>query len=397
MACIFLSGIRIRKLQFKVPAFFSYCFIGKFIRRSIVIIFHESRCGSTLLTNLLTTMDMTKHRVYSEPRPILQAIQSVCGEDYAICSPDTAAAILQDTIYIMSRSSPRSNSHVDQENDGADDDVMAETKVFFKFPSIASRNIPVFIKAFPNVSYILLYRNPMEVMVSHFHPTVKDSRISRNDIRDVTVGMDHKLTTITDEPNAEVPPALTIKCLSQRHSPGMSIVDVVQKYNRPQITLTNGQQQQKQLRVLAKTLNDCDYCAAHLASMTEMMVSSVTSQAIVMNYRDVTPRHLYTNVFPKLCLLQPNNNYGNESDIAETKARIELMAWLYSKNRFDSSEKDQVISGNNSKLNKSQRTIFITDTDRKQKLASVEIHTAVTKYLLPSYLQLEALAQQQLE
>jgi hypothetical protein len=357
------------------------------------VIFHESRCGSTLLTNLLTTMDITKHRVYSEPRPILQAIQSICGEDYAICSPDTAAAILQDTIYLMSRSSTRSNGHVDQEN-GDDDDDMAETKVFFKFPSIASRNIPVFIKAFPDVPYILLYRNPMEVMVSHFHPTVKDSSISRNDIRDLTIGMDHKLTATTDEPNAEVHPPLTIKCLLQRHSPGVSIVDVVQKYNRPQITLTNGQQQ---LRVLAKTLNDCDYCAAHLASMTEMMVSSVTSQAIVMNYRDVTPQHLYTNVFPKLCLLQPNNNYSNESDIAVTKARIEVMASLYSKNRFDSTGEDQVISGDNSKLNKSQRTIFITDTDRKQKLASVEIHTAVTKYLLPSYLQLEALAQQQLE
>ena len=127
------------------------------------------------------------------------------------------------------------------------------------------------------------------------------------------------------------------------------------------------------------------------------MVSSVTSQAIVMNYRDVTPQHLYTNVFPKLLLLQPNNNDGNESDIAETKARIELMASLYSKNRFDSTEEDRVISGDSNKLNKTQRTLFVTDTDRKQKLASVEIRTAVTKYLLPSYLQLEALAQQQLE
>ena len=69
------------------------------------------------------------------------------------------------------------------------------------------------------------------------------------------------------------------------------------KYNCNQTTLTNGQ------RVVAKALNDCDYCAMHLASMTEMMVSSV-----------------------------------------------------------------------------------------HHKRASVKIHTAVTKYLLPSYLELEALA-----
>ena len=68
----------------------------------------------------------------------------------------------------------------------------------------------------------------------------------------------------------------------------------------------------------------------------------------------MTPQHLYTNVFPKLLLLQPNNNDGNESDIAETKARIELMASLYSKNRFDSTGEDQVISGDSVMLNKSQ-------------------------------------------
>ena len=89
--------------------------------------------------------------------------------------------------------------------------------------------------------------------------------------------------------------------------------------------------------VLAKPLSDCDYCAAHLASMTETMVSSVTSNAIVMNDRNVTPDHLYTNLlFPKLSLLLPSKNMTDVNRIAESKICIERMASLYSKNREDS-------------------------------------------------------------
>jgi hypothetical protein len=154
---------------------------------------------------------------------------------------------------------------------------------------------------------------------------------------------------------------------------------------------------------LAKTLKDSDYCAAHLASMTEMMVSSVTSQAIVMNYRHVTPENLYTNVFPKLFWSSPNgNNNNNNNDnndtnvITETKARVELMASLYSKNRFDSGANEMRSGSLDNNSNHSTHTVFVTDTDRKHQLVSLEIRTAVTKYLLPSYLQLEELAQQQL-
>ena len=347
------------------------------------VIFHESRCGSTLLTNILTTMDIAKHRVYSEPRPILQAIQTICGEDFTVCPPDTATAILRDTMYIMSRSR-RSTELVEERKDASAE----EERVFFKFPSIASRNIPVFTKAFPNVPYILLYRNPMEVMVSHFHPTVKDSSIRDGAVRSTA-------NDIATTPNKPSP--LIIKCLSQRHSPSVSVVDVVQKYNRHSHSNSTTSMTTNGPIVLAKALKDSDYCAAHLASMTEMMVSSVTSQAIVMNYRHVTPDNLYTNVFPKLFWSSPNDDNNNDTHaITETKARVELMASLYSKNRFDSSAGEMRSGSLDKNSNHSTHTVFVTDTDRKHQLASLEIRTAVTKYLLPSYLQLEELAQQQL-
>ena len=82
-------------------------------------------------------------------------------------------------MYMMSRSS---SSMGNGDNENVEEEATTEeTKSFFKFPSIASRNIPVFIKAFPNIPYILLYRNPMEVMVSHFHPTVRDSTSNHHD------------------------------------------------------------------------------------------------------------------------------------------------------------------------------------------------------------------------
>jgi hypothetical protein len=370
------------------------------------VIFHESRCGSTLLTNIFTTMDMTRHRVYSEPRPILQAIQTICGEDYTVCSPDTAAAILRDTIYIMSRSSSSNNkkyNHSSARNVQQDEtETGPETKVFFKFPSIASRNIPVFIKAFPNVPYILLYRNPMEVMVSHFHPTVKDSSSSSSNVKSVYSGSTFTkadMTAMSDTndmlpSSSSLPPPLTIKCLTQRHSPGVSVVDVVQKYSQNYSVSATTLSDEMKVPVQAKRLNDCDYCAAHLASMTEMMVASVTSNAIVMNYRDVvTPHYLYTDLFPKLCLLIPND-HRNENTILTAKARIERMSSFYSKNRVDGNGHDH--SRNSHRNDERNNTIFVTDTERKQQLISLEIRMAVTKYLLPSYIQLEELAEQQL-
>ena len=69
-------------------------------------VFHESRCGSALTANLLVAVDPAGHRVYSEsPAPPVQALYQVCGEVYSICSRHVAAAVLQNVVYMMSRSS----------------------------------------------------------------------------------------------------------------------------------------------------------------------------------------------------------------------------------------------------------------------------------------------------
>ena len=112
------------------------------------VVFHESRCGSTLAANTMMAMDPLRHRVYSESAPPIAAIKA-CGELYEECSLESAANLLRDVIYLMGRSAdPR------------------ETNLFFKFQSISVRNMDVFRMAFPNTPWIYLYREPVEVMMS---------------------------------------------------------------------------------------------------------------------------------------------------------------------------------------------------------------------------------------
>jgi hypothetical protein len=330
-------------------------------------IFHESRCGSTLLANLLAAMNPIQHRVYSEARAPMQALSNICGEDYSVCSPETAAAMLKDVIYLMSRT-----------ND------MKEERVFFKFPSAAARNLPVFINAFPNVPYLLLYRDPVQVMVSHFHPTVKDSTM--------IAAMSNDSTNAPPKPGTTT----TVKCIAQRHSPGVSIVAAVQKYahhpnNIPVGTKSTNIRTTKQRSsspptttfLHAKEISDTDYCAAHLASITETMVSSVTANGYPINYRDL-PDIFYQDVLPKLLSRsRMTGSYGTTTPISHDEfLRMQAMASLYSKNR---------IGGRGSTTTTFVDT-FVADHEYKNQLASEEIRAAAATYLLPSYNALEELA-----
>lgn len=112
------------------------------------VVFHESRCGSTLASNSLVALNPEKHRVYSESTPSKQAMKA-CGEDFSDCSAEAAANLLKDVIYMMGRSNdPR------------------EEYFFFKFQSATTRTMEAFRIAFPITPWIFIYRDPVHVMVS---------------------------------------------------------------------------------------------------------------------------------------------------------------------------------------------------------------------------------------
>ena len=124
-------------------------------------VFHESRCGSTLVANSLAAMDPSKNRVYSESHPPLQALQS-CGDDQTLCNGNQAVQLFRDVVYLMGRTN----------------DPMEEN-LFFKIQSLGSKSIAIATEAFPTVPWIYVYRDPVQVMMSHIKDGVRHANCVR--------------------------------------------------------------------------------------------------------------------------------------------------------------------------------------------------------------------------
>jgi hypothetical protein len=199
-------------------------------------VFHESRCGSTLVANLLASMNPAQHRVYAESRPPVMAL-NVCGETYSWCPPSTAAQVFRDTLSLMQRS-----------NDPQ------ETRVFLKFQSAASHHISVFQQAFPDTPWLFVFRDPVQVMMSHIRDAKKNIR------------------------NA--------KCVSQQlHRPPAQVQAIVE---------------QRLKTSAVGRIPPVDYCAAHLASFTEAAVAAIhgnDGSSIPVNYHDL-PQALWEEILP---------------------------------------------------------------------------------------------------
>jgi len=194
------------------------------------VVFHESRCGSTLVANSLIGMNPTQHRVYSESPPPVTAMR-ICGEDYSLCSKQQAAAILRDTLYMMSRT-----------NDPK------EQRVFFKIQSVGSRHIEVFREAFPDTPWIFVYREPVQVMMSHLKYGIRRAN-----------------------------------CLRSHHNPPPVTQNLIKRHGRDNTAQLSPQ----------------EFCAAHLATITESAMENLrqTNYGVPVNYASL-PAILYETILP---------------------------------------------------------------------------------------------------
>ena len=221
------------------------------------VVFHESRCGSTLVANSLAAFDPERNRVYSESAPPIAALK-VCGEGYSRCSKATAAALLRDVMYMMGRTDDPSEEHL-----------------FFKIQSIGTRFIDVFTEAFPETPYIFVYRDPVQVMMSHLdHAHMEQSN-----------------------------------CVRPRSNPPKIVVDLVEQHGRSVTDLSHE-----------------EYCAAHLATLCDSALAEMKSAddgiGLPVNYKDL-PDKLY-EVIP--------NHFGVAIGDDE-KDRIAEVSGMYSKGR----------------------------------------------------------------
>jgi hypothetical protein len=260
------------------------------------VAFHESRCGSTLVANLMQAMDPAAHRVYSESGPPIHALRLADK-----VGTKAAATVLQDVIYLMSRTADP-----------------LETTVFFKIQSIGSTYLPVFLEAFPDTPYIFVYRDPVQVMVSHFSHGIHNAN-----------------------------------CVQGQRRPTHLVQEIVAK--RPQI------------KVHAQDLDPEDFCAAHLAGITETAVAALTDgpnpNGQAVNYRDM-PARLYDEVFPQ--------DWGLDVT-PEALERMKTVAGVYSKGRG-------AAAGS-----------FTGDNAEKEAEATDAMREAAAVFLKDSYDKLEAL------
>lgn len=104
------------------------------------LIFHMSRCGSTLTAQMLAASPA--HVVVSEAPPISAITQRDDLDD------DAKAALLRAMAAALG-----------QARNG-------ETRLFLKLDCWHSRDLPLFRRAFPDTPWVFLYREPVEVMVS---------------------------------------------------------------------------------------------------------------------------------------------------------------------------------------------------------------------------------------
>lgn len=220
------------------------------------VVFHESRCGSTLVANTLIGMNPQKHRVYSESPPPITALK-ICGDNFEHCSKEQAATILQDVLYLMSRSK---NPH--------------ETRVFFKIQSVGTRRMDVFRHAFPTTPFLFVYRDPVQVIMSHIAKGYRSAN-----------------------------------CLRQRSHPPEQTLEVARRHGIDKIS----------------ELDPEMFCAAHLATLTETALYHVeeSDYGIPVNYADL-PDALYKEILPK--------HWGVETGKEEIERIIDVSS-QYSKGR----------------------------------------------------------------
>jgi len=107
-------------------------------------VFHMSRCGSTLVAQMLAALP--QHRVLSEPTA-LNALFRAARLDAAIPRA-TLVHWLRTLLNLLARPLP------------------GETRCFVKFDCWHTLALPLIVEAFPATPWIFLYRDPAQVLVS---------------------------------------------------------------------------------------------------------------------------------------------------------------------------------------------------------------------------------------
>jgi hypothetical protein len=110
-------------------------------------VFHQSRVGSTLVSNMLATDP--DNLVYAESHP-----PAMVALHCTSCSHQDRIDLLRIVINAMANS-------------------RGHKRLFFKFQSVQSTVIDLYREAFPNVPWVYIYREPNEILASQLKHSLR--------------------------------------------------------------------------------------------------------------------------------------------------------------------------------------------------------------------------------
>lgn len=147
------------------------------------LIFHTSRCGSTLVANACRALDGS--RVIAEP-PVVDKLISRLFTD---AEPDSAKELLYLTLI---RSAIRSFAPALSDS---------EHRFFLKFASASILQIKLIRRVWPTVPFLVLYRHPLEVTVSNLRKLPHWMRVDTNPGASAAIAgvREEQLKGMTDE------------------------------------------------------------------------------------------------------------------------------------------------------------------------------------------------------
>ena len=257
------------------------------VAQPTAVLFHETRCGSTLFSNLITASLPAQVRSYSESKPPLVALMacdllsssssssSSSSNPYRrppVCNHESQLQLIRDVFYMMGRMARPQHPQY----------------VFYKMQSIGVRYIHLLTTALPNVSWTFLFRDSVEILMSHFHEyqhqhshiqkQQQQKQQSKTTTKKRKKGQDkeeeedkqekeqhyHDTPSLEEEPHfwkkSRNPSSARPVCLRSygKHRQDPTLVQVVQTY-------APGRN--------VSSLTPEEYCAAHLATLAQTAVT----------------------------------------------------------------------------------------------------------------------------
>lgn len=218
-------------------------------------IFHMSKCGSTLVSQNLSKLP--QNLVISEPAPM----NSILAADRVDISEEDRIKWLK--LLVSALGQKRRET---------------ESNYFIKFKSWNIRKLSLIKKAFPDVKWVFVYRNPVEVMVSVLKAPAE--------------WMDIKSNNVTDDPI----------WTDLKNTPG--ICESITGFSAPEI----------------EQMTSEEYCARMLASFCQIALQMADHNTLMLNYNQL-PEATWSSV---LDFFQVNFS-------EEEKKRMRDTSQLYSK------------------------------------------------------------------